>query len=217
LNKKVLYTAICGKWDNLPILKEIPKGWDYVCFTSEDLEPCEPWQIIHTHRMYNDPRDSRIYKINPHVFLSKYDVSVWMDGNIQLNKGWEKVVNDSLSKSDLTFLRHPNAVKGAYHEGRRCINMKKDTEKNILPQLAFYQSEGLPDNEPTAATGILIRRHNKLEKFLRLWWKQVHKYSFRDQIGLPYARWKTKVKYEEIHFDRNGWFSLVGHKARAKK
>ena len=216
MNKKVVYTCIVGPRDGYPEIENIPKDWDFVCFTSENLGKSDVWKTIKIVRRYNNPKDSRVYKLNPHIFLKKYDVSMWIDGNIALNKGWVDHVEKCLVESDITFLRHPEMVKGAYHEAQRCLSMNKDVEKNIRLQMDYYLSEGLLCDEPVSATGILIRRHNNLKEFHNLWWSQVEKYSCRDQISLPYARWKTELKYNETHFDKKKptWFKLKSHAKR---
>lgn len=213
MNHKVVYTSICGKLDSLPVIKDVQKDWDYVCFTSEDLKPVAPWEIVKVKPLYKNPKDARLYKHNPHIYLKKYDISMWIDANIRLNKGWIDVVNECLSKSDLTFLNHPQHVGSAYEEGSRCVSLKKDTENNIRPQLECYIQEGLK-RMPTSATGIMIRRHNRMINFNNMWWEQIHKYSWRDQISLPYVKWKTGVKYYETEF-RAPWYTITGHRRRA--
>jgi len=211
--KGVVYTAITGNRDRYPVIDEIKDGWDFVCFTSEYLGNSDLWQTIKTVRLYNNAKDSRVYKLNPHKFLSEYDVSVWIDGNMQLRKGWVDHINKCLDKSNITFLKHPENVKGPYNEGQRCISMGKDSKDIINKQLDFYRSEGLPENENVSATGVLIRRHNEIKEFNNLWWSQVNKYSYRDQISLPYARWKTKLKYNETVFNKKNphWLKMGAH------
>ena len=38
MNKKVIYTTIFGGYDNLVEPHFVPDGWDFVCFTDDDIE-----------------------------------------------------------------------------------------------------------------------------------------------------------------------------------
>lgn len=215
MNKNVVYTSIFGKCDWPPLVKKIPEGWDFICFTDIDFES-DLWNIIKVNRIYKNAKDSRFYKINPHIFLNNYENSVWIDGNIDLIEGWLEVVEACLDESNITFLTHPDLVKGPYDEGSRCISLKKDKRDIIKKQLTFYKEEGLPFREKVSATGVLIRKHNKIVDFNNLWWSQVEQFSHRDQISLPYARWKTELDYKETLFLRHQpqWFLVKGHKVR---
>ena len=97
-----------------------------------------------------------------------------------------------------------------------------------MKQLDFYGNEGLPQNEPVSATGIIIRDEvihcdfSDIHKFNNIWWEQIEKYSHRDQISLPYARWKMNwkagVDYHETEYRKREpwWFDILGHRLRKK-
>jgi len=216
MNKKVLYTCIVGKVDNYPEIEEIPKGWDLKCFTSEDLKPNKTWETVKIKREYLNQKDCRNIKVNAHKHLEDYDHSVWIDANVKLLKGWSKIADQCFKESNMVFLCHPERVRGPYAEASRCLSLKKDVHKRIDPQVAFYQKEGLPSFYPLSATGILIRNHNNIKEFLDVWWEQIRKYSYRDQISLCYAKWKTGIVYSELKFVRKKpeWFVLKPHRFR---
>ena len=81
-NKTVIYTAIFGGKDNLIEPKFIPEGCGFVCFTDQDFVS-NVWQVKKVKPKFEDPvRSAKIYKILPHKFLSEYEISVWIDGNL---------------------------------------------------------------------------------------------------------------------------------------
>jgi hypothetical protein len=75
--KKVIYTSIIGKYDELVEPKYIPKGYDFICFTDIDDIPQDTiWEIRKVIPLYGDnTRTARKYKILPHRFLPEYDIS----------------------------------------------------------------------------------------------------------------------------------------------
>ena len=81
MNKNVIYTAIFGKYDDLPTPQYIPDNWDFICFTDGDIKS-DVWNIKKTTPLYEDStRTARKYKILPHRFLQGYENSIWIDGN----------------------------------------------------------------------------------------------------------------------------------------
>ena len=204
-NKKVVYTAISGNRDNLPYINPVLSDWDYICFTTEDdIVSNDIWEVKYIKSKLDSVRIARKHKILAYNYLANYDVSVWIDGNVYLRPGWEKVVNECLDKSDITFMKHHENVKGAYHEGSRCIAMNKDGADVIKRQMNTYKLAGLPENEPVSSTRVLIRRHGQpnIITFSNIWYHEVLIRSRRDQISLPFARWRTGLKYNETIYKK---------------
>ena len=50
---KVIYTAIIGGYDTLVEPDYKPEGWDFVCFTDNDIES-KTWQIRKVLSLYAD-------------------------------------------------------------------------------------------------------------------------------------------------------------------
>lgn len=213
--KKVVYTAIFGSRDTHPEIKDVPGDCDFICFTSEDLPESDLWTNVWFPKVYNNPKDARRFKLLPHRYFPCHEKSIWVDANITLNPGW---IEATKTDTDILFLKHWELVENAYKEGRRCITMEKDDPQVINDELEFFKSEGLPGNIPVSATGILVRKHNKqhLIDFHELWWDTVRDYSCRDQIALPYARWKTGLEYEEVEYRKYDWWFEIGPHRRRK-
>ena len=71
MNKKVIYTAIFGDYDNLHIPEFVPDGFDFICFTDGNLKS-DFWDVKKVLPLYEDStRNARKYKILTHRFLSE--------------------------------------------------------------------------------------------------------------------------------------------------
>jgi len=81
----------------------------------------------------------------------------------------------------------------AYDEGKACIVTFKAKESVISKQLDFYKSQGYPTQNGLYYTGFLVRRHTKeMKRLMNSWWREVKKFSHRDQVSLPYVLWEHK-------------------------
>lgn len=212
MKKFVLYTARFG----LPSTFYIPKvsiaNVDRFCFTDMNIqEGCH--QLIPVKRgqylgnsFYHiakkmdlnhlEPiRRQRFIKVCiPDELFDNYEYSVYVDCKRASVIDFEWLLSFMESQSDFVTRRHKTR-DCVYDEGRVCIEKRKDDEKTILKQLDFYRSENYPIHNGLHYSYILLRRHTKrMKEFSRLWWKQIEKYSFRDQISLPYVAWKYGMK-----------------------
>jgi hypothetical protein len=61
-------------------------------------------------------------------------------------------------------------------------------------QLERYIKDGYPDNT-LYECGFFIYKNNDLHcKLLDDWWEENIKYSYQDQLSLPYLLWKHNIK-----------------------
>ena len=103
-----------------------------------------------------------------------------------------------------------------YREAEVCLLQKVGNPESVKRQIKAYKKEKCPVNVEAVMLSIIIRRHNKpsVIKFGEEWWKQINKYSYRDQISFPYVAWKQKFRY--IKMDNDGfnakWFHYYMHK-----
>ena len=84
MNNKVIYTTIFGGYDNLVEPYFVPDGWDFVCFTDDDIES-DVWKMVKVKTFYDDnTRNAKQFKVLPHRHLSEYDYSIFIDGNMTI-------------------------------------------------------------------------------------------------------------------------------------
>ncbi len=217
---KVIYTCITGNYDNLIDPQYITEDFDYVCFTDNTNLKSNIWDIRPLPKEVEElsqVKKQRYVKINPHLLLNDYKLSIWVDGNVivrgNLNNLLDGVIKDDCS---IYVPQHPNR-KCIYAESEAVIAMKKDTREIIKPQLDRYKEEGFPKDFGLLQSNIMIRKHNEKDciKFMEEWFSEVKNGSHRDQLSFNYVQWKNqdiKVEYLDKKIYKSEWFNwTAGH------
>ncbi len=220
--KVVIYTAIFGGCDDLIEPKFKPDNCDFVCFTDSDFKS-KVWDVRKVVPKYEQPvRNSRYYKTKPHIYLSEYEISIWMDGTFVLEKDINLMIEKYLSDANMACFSHNNTaldphnciyVSADYILRLGEINSKrhpekglgayKDDPKLIIPQIEKYEKEGYPHDNGLVISGVLFRRHNEKDviKVMEDWWHEIKYHSHICQLSLPYVFWKNKFKWNWIDGD----------------
>lgn len=197
--KIAVYSCIIGRYDNIiePVICD--DDVDYFLFTDQEVPKDSIWKKIDVtqYAEYNQltPIElNRKIKILPYEYLPEYDITIYVDGNIECVAYLTPLLSD-----------FGNAGFGVhYHSRRDCIfdeaiavkhyrNIKTEMTKE---QLNAYASEGFPKHYGLYENSILIRKHNdeRVKKLMKLWWEEYQKYPTRDQYSLPYAVWKLNMR-----------------------
>ena len=224
--KKVIYTAIFGSKDILKDPKFVSNDFDYICFTDSDFKS-NVWSIRKVESRFDTPRlNAKLYKILPHKFLSDYDISVWIDGNIVIKKDIKKLVDSSLKDSNMALYNHNNSLVDARstvaEEARVLLDMHKRGRKKIdsvklKEQMTFYKKEDFPDKGGLILGTVLFRRHNSSDvvKVMEDWWQQIKRFTIRDQMSFNYVAWKHSLNFKYLNGDLrndNNYFKWLMHK-----
>lgn len=230
MDKKVIYTAIFGGYDQLPDPEYIPEGWDFVCFTDSDIKS-NIWNVNKVPAIYEDPtRNARKYKVLPHRWFPDYDYSLWVDGNILIKEDINELIDIYLNKVNLAVHDHNQNTLDprscAYREaqiilyfGERNGGNYKDDPNLIIKQMNKYLRKGYPENNSLAVTMQLLRRHNQKDciKAMEKWWEEIKYNSKRDQLSFNYSMWDTKTPFVYFNGDSrdNKYFLHMGkHKGK---
>ena len=217
LNRKVIYTAIVGDYDDLIPVPQMD-DWDYVCYTDQPLKS-DVWEIreIPSNIKYlSQVKQQRYIKLHPHILFPEYDFSLWVDANITIKQNINKFVEDNCKNEDIVLFigEHPNR-KCIYREAITCKAMKKDKDEIIDKQMEKYRNEGFPENYGLPQSCIIFRYHNEPSciKLMETWWKEIDKHSHRDQLSFNYALWKspTPIKYLDKKIYNGDYFNWSGH------
>ena len=203
-NKNVVYTCITGGYDNLLANIKVEQNFDYVCFTDdENLNGGGIWEIRKMPeevKNLSKVKQQRYVKINAHKVLPEYDLSLWVDGVVEIRGDINKFIKVECDTDDVVFIpQHPQR-KCIYREAEICKRMKKDVAANIDPQMERYKKEGFPSDYGLVQTNIMLRKHNDpvCVKLMEDWWAELSVGSHRDQLSFNYALWKNngeKFKY----------------------
>lgn len=162
-NKIVVYTAITGGYDKLKEPQVISKECDYICFTDNENMKSKHWEARKIHYpCKNSTKTARKYKILPHLYLSEYEYSIWIDGSMLIIGDLEKFLREELGDAKMAFFKH-RGRNCIYSEARICKIMKRDNPMLITEQMNKYKLEGFPKNQGLIESGVIIRRHNEKE------------------------------------------------------
>lgn len=222
--RMVIYSAVFGPHDFCPTFaRGAEPACDLVLFTPEaDLVKYLAkrklrWKVLVVKKtLSNNSKGAKEYKLKPHEFLGDYDVSLWVDANICILKRPEPIVLQELAGRTWAQYPHSEKIRDAYHEARRCIELRKDAPAVIEPQIAKYRAAGYPQGGGVGMCYVLMRRHRDpaVAAFGDAWWAEVKEHSHRDQISWPYVRWRTGFEPGWISTPSNSWLHLGPHVRR---
>ena len=199
---KILYTTIFGGYDNL-ITPTLPRDWDFKCFSEKTNVP-----------LYTDnTRNAKRFKVLPHRYLSDYEYSIFIDGNMYVVGDINQLVAEYLSDCNVALFDHGknfldarNCVYDEYNAIIQLGNKNKNFKDNpevMYKQIKRYEDEGYPQQNGLGTTMVLVRRHNEKDciKLMENWWTEIKYNSKRDQLSFNYVTWKHKVKFNYIKGD----------------
>lgn len=197
-SSKVIYSCVVGNYNSIIQPDCIDFEWDYVCFT--DFLPSNGerflgvWELrpLNCH-LASASRTNRWHKINPHILLSEYEESIYIDGNINIIGDYCYRIASS----------QPKKILVPRHFKRECVfdevravkaSPRFSSEDKVLfaEQEQFLRDEGFPQNYGLSENNFTYRRHNDKEviAMMNLWLWVLEKYSGRDQLGLSYCFWR---------------------------
>lgn len=219
MHKIVIYTSIYGERDILSPVKKF-EGIDYICYTDNLHMKSNGWTLIYDSPEYTDSvLDAKRHKIFPHTYLSKYDISIWVDGNTTIVRNPIEIIN-KMNTTAMFFNHNDHRIADKrdciYDEAGVCIKLNKDNVDTITQQINRYSADGYPKHNGLVCGGIIVRKHNDLRtiKVMEDWWNEIKRGSKRDQLSFNYVAWKHNFKFEYIPGDirNNKWFKMGLHK-----
>ena len=221
-NKKVVYTCITGNYDRLTNPKYLTDGFDYICFTDNTAITSNIWEIRPLPKEtegLSQVKKQRFVKINPHLLLSEYDISIWVDGNVTLKGDLNKFVKETIKPNCSVYVpKHPQR-NCTYAEANAVVRMGKDKSDITKPQMERYKKEGFPEEYGLLQSNIMLRKHNNADciKLMEDWFKELKNGSHRDQLSFNYVSWKNKdvnVTYLDKYIYKSNYFNWVGGHSR---
>ena len=210
--KKVVYTILLGKYDNVhTLIKE--DGFDYFMITDQEFknESLINWTILKfkpKKKFKNNMeriKKQLFFKTHPHLFFKNYDLSIYTDATYDVKGNLNEFLLRILSPNkSIYLLEHPvrNSINNEYDA---VVKYKKETKKNTNIIKKFYNKEKFPDNNGLAETCLIIRKHNEIKcaNFMEEWFHVIKQHSHRDELSFNYIWWKKKyniVKYISKEF-----------------
>lgn len=196
-NKKiVIYTGIFGNYDTLlpPLYKD--EAVDFICYTDDENLVSSDWEIRYVEcEQENSALEVRKYKCLPHKFLPEYDISVWIDANIQIQSSILSYIRENMRDTGMLFFTHyeRNCI---YEEGAINILLHKENTGKIIEQMYEYNQKRYPEHNGLFCGNFIVREHNRqtVAAIMEAWYAELLKHSLRDQLSLPYVLWKNEIK-----------------------
>jgi glycosyltransferase involved in cell wall biosynthesis len=201
----VVYTCLSNNYDSLKVPEFLDSEVDYICFSDQPVYGYGVWNVKSYSQKIADPtRISRHPKLLPHLYLSDYEASLYMDANILPVQSMMSVFK-GLSKSGahVAGVIHPDR-DCIYKEAAACKRSEKDDPKIIDKAMDYLRSKKFPENFGLFENNLIYRKHNEIDviQAMELWWSMYSKYSKRDQLSYMFSLYQTGIKPKAIFIDQ---------------
>ncbi len=218
----VVYTAICGNYDELRDPPQPVDDFDYVCFTDNPSLRSRVWKLRRFDEHFSDPvRTAKKPKILPHRYFPEYDTSVWVDANLDHRGDLRALLQRGLAEENLSLFRHPEDRAGIRAEAEACIRAGKDDPETIARQIETYRAAGYSGDTPIPACMVILRRHRdpRVMEAMEDWWSEIARFSRRDQLSFHFVAAKRGLAYSTIdeNVRSNEWLEWRPHDLKAKR
>lgn len=181
--KYCLYSVISNDYDTPK--RATLRGVDHILFTDDKHIHAPGWRIVEIDKT-EDCRLQRKIKILGHPELDKYDVTIYVDGNVTLKSNFIQLLKSY--NGGFWTGKHPNR-NCIYAEGLAIKELGKAPENEVNEQIIRYYKENVPYSVGLYWNNVIIR-DKSCEDINKLWWEELEKGCHRDQVSMAYAAWK---------------------------
>jgi hypothetical protein len=212
-----IITANYGNYDSIKEVNVYNKDYfDWYLFTDKPLKN-DTYNVIQYPLNFQYAHNNDYNRLNAKYIkcqalnidiLKKYEYIIWSDSSLQIkNKNLVKDIIELLKKKEeLYFYQHycRNNIKDEYEISK---TLPKYKNHNMEEQIKKYincdcqcqcQCDCQCDCESNFGLyecGIFIFKNNEKNiKIMNDWWEENVKYSYQDQLSLPYVLWKNNTK-----------------------
>lgn len=207
----IVYTAVFGDYDTVRPAPADHEDVQFICYTDREQPGSAGWEMrIVDLPSPTHPYIQRWHKIMSHRLFPDEEVTLYLDGNLELLVNPLEIAAIHLQDSDIALFEHPER-SGVYEEIEACADLGKDRRDLLERVRRRYEKEGMPSEGYLHAAGLILRRHtHEVVRLNELWMDELLKTSIRDQPALAFALWKTGVEPSAIK--ENIWRNeLVRH------
>lgn len=208
--RKVVYTALTNGYDGLMQITCINPKYDYICFSNDFAETkIGIWNIRKIPFETSDSQLlSRFPKLQAYKVLPEYDMSIYIDANVDITS------NRVYQKAD-DFYKSGILLAGLKHQLRQCLYreslevMVRGVEKNhkkIISQMQKFTAAGFPFDYGMYEANVIYRAHNNplIKKQCDEWWYWFQNYSRRDQLSYSFSLWENNIPFNYL-LPENEW------------
>lgn len=197
--KIAVITANLGSFDE-EYVTYIEQGADFYKFIDTNFPP--------RFKAMTPRLQARIPKMFGWQMAPGYDAYIWYDSSLAVAEGMVDWFTGQLGDADVVFLRHPD--RKTVHEEAKFIKEKvlanhyylapRYVGELIDEEMAELDSDlGYKDDLLIASTTFMYRNNDKVHALMKEWWYHTSRYHIVDQLGLPYAIYKSGCKVNIIN------------------
>ncbi len=228
MNRKCVYTAVTGGYDNLMQPRVINDGYDYICFSNDITEPAVGvWHIRPIpFTSHGDNKRLAMYaKMHPHTLLEMYDFCIWVDAN-------NLIKDDFLYKKSESLFAGGYAIGHIVHPYRDCIYKEvfdcmlygTDSSWRLVKTLYFLLRNGYPLRAGLFENNCIFWSHHDsiVKEALDMFWPVYMRNSRRDQLSLGYVYYKLGIHPALLlprgeHMGNSSHIERVNHTSKDKR
>lgn len=212
-----IYSAIFGDYDDIHEPARQNLDCDYILFTDRPpdsdrsawrvvtidtgrLFPMHPRMVAKYFRTMGHAVFRMLSCMNYNAGLHDYHHLIWVDGSVRITSpDFAAFMIGAIGRHGLAMLKHPTR-RCIYEEASASAGLRKYRHQPVLEQAAHYRREGYPENNGLMATTVIARdmRRRDLDAAFEAWWEENLRWSYQDQISLPYVLWKHGLSYDAI-------------------
>lgn len=193
--RNLVFTVNLGGYDRVRPMEFKAKNTDYIMFT-DGTEEVKGWKTVTVSPGLDVKKRSREIKICIHKFVKGYKMYIYTDANYLHFQDVTLYANKYFSGGMLIHT-HPKR-NCLFQEARKVVQLRRGDTKIIQEQTTYYSMTGMVRNYGLFQNGFFIR-DNKANKFCEQWYAEIDKYSYRDQISLPFCIFKYKPPITVMH------------------
>ena len=218
--KIAVYTCITRGYDSLKIPLSVDERLAYFCFTDTPDIVMSPWEYRPIDLKGLTPKDQNRYiKMHPHEFLPDYDVTVYLDGNIQIVGDLYELFYRLLNAPENIFIYRHLLRDCIFAEAAACAHYSHDWLWTIAAQMRRYSREGYPVGNGLFEANVLIRKNTDRTRCLMdAWWREYRSGAKRDQLSLPFVAWRLGISVGSLGESdpryNHGYFLLVNRPSK---
>lgn len=214
-------TSVFGGYDWLRPQQEQDIDVRWLAIVDRPTEAPAPWQVVECHAHEGQhPRVGSKW----HRFFSEGidDDVVWIDGNMKVTS--PAFAREALAcrNDGMAVWQHPRR-DCIFDEAQASVDLvpKKYAHTPILEQAAAYRAEGHPEHWGLYANGTIAWdwRGSKVRDVAAMWWDEVNRWTYQDQVSLPVVCRRLGVRpgvfpFSQIESRRpfgNRWLTIDDH------
>lgn len=212
-NPYVVYSALFGSNDIVHEPEVTDPDATYVLFTNRSDVKSSIWNVerIKSYRL-DDRMMARKLKMSPHEHFKEFQTSIWVDAKFLIKGSMSEYLERYGRSSPILCFPHPMR-RCLYDEAAYLISAKIGVKKDLLRQIADYYRDKMPLESGLYDSGCIVRNHHNdlVKKMMEEWYKEINKYSYRDQVSLPYIfnRFSFVPDISDLYIDENQYLHMA--------